>query len=414
LVQKSGLNERLNAFEAIRKWLTQGTFFKSQALSPFAMELSLGVCRHHLFFLYALKKNVRKMPELKTQILIEMGFYQLFYMDSVPDYAALSETVKTARLAEVGENNIKLITGVLRAVQKNGFPALPPQKVARISLQYSVPEWLVRLWLDEGGAEYAEARAQKTVEKPAQWIRVNTRKTTLESVRNEFRIQGREFGERFLEVPPEVKVSSLLQSPLFAGGFFSFQNPASLGVVSLLSVGPGMRVWDACAAPGGKTALLAEMDFPCRILASDISEARIKKMDDLFARLHLDGIETCILDVLNHSFDAEFDRILLDVPCSNLGVVSRRPESLYRLSSDDLKSLSEMQYRILAAASKALKPGGVLVYATCSPEPKETTQVIRRFLRENPHFETAGKPLNSETPEPGFDQFFAQALKRNA
>ncbi len=414
MVQKSGLNERLNAFEAIRKWLIQGVFFKSQALSPFAMELSLGVCRHHLFFLYTLKKNVRKMPEIKAQILIEMGLYQLFYMDRMPDYAALSETVKTARLAGVGENNIRLITGVLRMVQKNGFPALPPQKVARISLQYSVPEWLVRRWLNEGGAEYAEARAQKTVEKPAQWIRVNTRKTTQESVRHEFQIQGREFGGRFLEVPPEMKVSSLLQSPLFAEGFFSFQNPAALEVISLLSVNPGMRVWDACAAPGGKTALLAEMNFPCRILASDISEARIKKTDDLFARLHLDGIETCVSDVLNHPFEAEFDRILLDVPCSNLGVVSRRPESLYRLTPDDLKSLSEMQYRILASASRALKPGGILVYATCSPEPKETVQVIRRFLRENPHFEAVGESLNTEKPEPGFDQFFAQALKRNS
>ena len=188
-----------------------------------------------------------------------------------------------------------------------------------------------------------------------------------------------------------------------------------------------MSVWDACAAPGGKTALLAEMDPSLDILATDSSEHRLEKMKDLMDRLSLTNVKIDCVDALSPSFvphtskGAEgdrphtsylFDRILLDVPCSNMGVVARRPESVYRLTQESLKELASLQLRILESAARFLKPGGRLVYATCSPDPMETTQVVSKFLKGHPEFAKVGEPVLPGKKDARFDGFFAQALEK--
>jgi 16S rRNA (cytosine967-C5)-methyltransferase len=172
-----------------------------------------------------------------------------------------------------------------------------------------------------------------------------------------------------------------------------------------------MKVWDACAAPGGKTSLILEMNPSISLVASDISEERVSKMSDLVERQKLDSVHFNVMDAANTTYNQEFDRILLDVPCSNFGVLSRRPEVVYRTTLESLEALSNMQFEILQGASKALKKNGLLVYATCSQERVETTGVLKRFLAANPDFALEGKSICTGGIK-GMDHFFAQALVR--
>ena len=405
------LDERQIAYKALFAWLKKGTFLQNASLPPLALKMVLGVCRHHLHLEYIIKKNVSKMPELPVQIILEMGLYQLFFMDGIPDHAAVFTSAALARWNRLSEGSVGLINGVLRQAKRNGLPDLPPQKVKRISIEYSVPEWIVRRWLDSYGATQAEEMAKETIQEPIQWIRINTNKTTLKKIRETWDLHGEEYANRYLEVDSNLQIKKLLESKEFAEGLFSFQNPAAYDVVSLLKVSSGMKVWDACAAPGGKTSLMLEMNPSISLVASDISEERVSKMSDLIERQKLDSVLFNVMDAANSTYNQEFDRILLDVPCSNFGVLSRRPEVVYRTTPESIETLAEKQFEILQGASKALKKNGLLVYATCSQERTETVTVIKRFLASNPDFALEGKPICTGGIK-GMDHFFAQALVR--
>ncbi len=421
------LTEREEAYRVLLLWLKDGAFIKESGLSPFAMEIALGVCRRHLYLEYFIKTLTKRMPALEVRIVLEMGLFQLFFME-VPDYAAINSSVELARSANLGDGAASLVNAVLRAARKAGAPELPPQRVRRVSIENSVPEWIVRRWFDIYGGDEAEAKARATLERPTEWLRVNLQKASAPVIVQRLGIPGASIlYDRFVELPHDAGVKAILASPEFVEGKISFQNPSAYEVVKLLDAKPGMSVWDACAAPGGKTALLAEKDPSLDILATDPSEHRLEKMKDLMDRLGLTNVKIDCVDALSPSFvphtskGAEgdrphtsylFDRILLDVPCSNMGVVARRPESVYRLTQESLKELAGLQLRILESAARFLKPGGRLVYATCSPDPMETTQVISKFLKGHPEFAKAGEPVLPGKKDARFDGFFAQALEK--
>ena len=425
---EDSLIERMDAYRVLLLWQKEGTFIKESGLSPFAMELALGVCRRHLYLQYFIKSLVKKKPSLEVCTILEMGLFQMFFME-VPDYAAISASVELAKSANLGAGIASLVNGVLRSARRQGEPALPPQRVRRVAVENSVPESLVRRWFDIYGADRAEALAKATLERPSEWLRVNLQKTTVEALvkklsltlKSEIRNPNSELVyDRYIQVPEDAKLKPILESESFANGEFSLQNPAAYEVVKLLDLKPGQKVWDACAAPGGKSALMAEMDPTLDILASDVSEFRVEKMQDLLDRLglvnvHLECIDALLSPRSNSEFripNSEFDRILLDVPCSNMGVIARRPESKYRITPESVKELAELQFKLLASASQALKVGCILVYATCSPDPMETTQVVNRFVKEHPDFEKSGEPVYPGVEDSRFDGFFAQALRR--
>ena len=449
------LNEREDAYRVLLLWLKDGSFIKESGLSPFAMELALGVCRRHLYLEYFVKSLTKKMPSREACVILEMGLFQMFFMD-VPDYAAINASVELAKSANLGESTARLVNAVLRSARRQGEPALPPQRVRRVSVENSVPEWLVRRWFDVYGGDRAEALAKVTLDRPTEWIRVNLQKTSAPVLAEKLGITGASIlYDRYIEVPRDVGVKLLLATPEFVNGLFSFQNPSAYEVVQLLDLKPGLKVWDACAAPGGKTALMAEMDSSLEILASDSSSSRLEKMQDLMTRLGLKNIKTEVLDLAppqasatspqqstlssltpsasdskarscqqvnllsRHSplssfvsrLSSKFDRILLDVPCSNMGVIARRPESVYRMTPEAINEIAELQFKILENASTALAPGGRLVYATCSPDPTETTRVIARFVKAHPEFVKVGEPVLPGLKDSRFDGFFAQALE---
>ena len=409
------LTEREEAYRVLLLWQKEGTFIKESGIPPFAMEVALGVCRRHLYLQYFIKSLVKKMPSVEACTILEMGLFQMFFMD-VPDYAAIDSCVELAKAANLGEGTVRLTNAVLRSARRAGMPELPSQRVRRVSIENSIPEWLVRRWFDVYGGDRAESIARSTLERPVEWIRVNLQKTSAPVLAEKIGVTGASIlYDRFIEIPRDVGVKVLLALPEFSAGMFSFQNPSAFEVVKLLDAKPGMKVWDACAAPGGKTALLAEMDPTLDILASDSSEFRLEKMQDLIERLGLSNVKVSCIDVVN-SADAvvgnDFDRILLDVPCSNMGVIARRPESVYRLTPESIAELSKLQYEILERASEKLKPEGRLVYATCSPDPAETTQVINRFVKAHPEFVKVGDPVLPGSKDARLDGFFAQALER--
>ena len=428
------LKERMEAFRVLLLWQDEGTFIKESGLSPFAMELALGVCRRHLYLLYFIKTLVKKMPSVEVATILEMGLFQMFFMD-VPDHAAVSTSVGLSKAANLHEGSARLVNAVLRAARRSGLPALPPQRIRRVSIENSVPEWLVRRWFDVYGGDRAEAMAKSTLERPAEWIRVNLQKISAPVLAQKLGLTGASIlYDRYILIPEGVKLKALLESDSFADGEFSLQNPSAYQVVKLLDLKPGNKVWDACAAPGGKSALMAEMDSSLDILASDVSEQRTSMMNDLMERLGLKNIRVQCIDVLSprnggvagvspaegvadaargrsEGEASPFDRILLDVPCSNMGVIARRPESVYRLTPESVKELADLQFRLLESASAKLAKDGILVYATCSPDPEETTKVINRFVKAHPEFVKAGDAVLPGAEDARFDGFFAQALE---
>ena len=406
------LKERMDAYRVLLLWQQDGSFIKESGLSPFAMELALGVCRRHLYLQYFIKSLVKKKPSVEVSTILEIGLFQMFFTE-VPDHAAVATSVELAKAANLHEGSARLVNAVLHAARRSGPPTLPPQRVRRVSIENSVPEWLVRRWFDVYGGDRAEALAKATLERPVEWLRVNLQKTSAPVLAQKLGLTGASIlYDRFIQVPADAKLKPILESDSFANGEFSLQNPSAYEVVKLLELKPGLKVWDACAAPGGKSALMAEMEPSLDILASDVSEFRVQKMQDLVDRLGLANVHLECMDVLSSdNGGAAFDRILLDVPCSNMGVIARRPESVYRLTPESIKELSELQYKLLESASERLVAGGIVVYATCSPDPLETTQVINRFVKEHPEFERRGDAVLPGAEDPRFDGFFAQALE---
>ena len=405
------LKERMDAYRVLLLWQKDGSFIKESGLSPFAMELALGVCRRHLYLQYFLKTLVKKMPSLEVATVLEMGIFQMFFME-IPDHAAVSTSVELTKAANLGEGSARLVNAVLHSARRSGQPALPQQRVRRVSIENSVPEWLVRRWFDIYGGDRAESLAKATLERPVEWIRVNLQKTSAPVLAQKLGLTGASIlYDRYVQVPEDAKLKPILESESFAKGEFSMQNPAAYEVVKLLDLKPGLKVWDACAAPGGKSALMGEMDSSLDILASDVSAFRVEKMHDVVDRLGLKNVRLECIDALSPQ-QSKFDRILLDVPCSNMGVMPRRPESKYRITQDSMKELAELQYGILESASARLAEGGVLVYATCSPDPLETTQVLNRFLKAHPEFVKRGEHVLPGAQDNRFDGFFAQAIER--
>ena len=404
----------MDAYRVLLLWQKEDAFIKESGLSPFAMELALGVCRRHLYLQYFVKSLVKKKPSPEVCTVLELGIFQMFFME-VPDHAAVSTSVELTKAANLGEGSARLVNAVLHSARRSGLPALPQQRVRRVSIENSVPEWLVRRWFDIYGGDRAEALAKATLERPVEWIRVNLQKTSAPVLAQKLGLTGASIlYDRFIQVPEDAKLKAILESDAFANGEFSLQNPSAYEVVKLLDLKHGQKVWDACAAPGGKSALMSEMEPALDILASDVSEFRVEKMHDLVDRLGLKNVRLECIDVLacNGVVDGKFDRILLDVPCSNMGVMARRPESKYRITPESVKELAELQYGILESASAMLAQDGVLVYATCSPDPVETTQVVNRFVKAHPEFVKRGEPVFPGAEDARFDGFFAQALER--
>jgi 16S rRNA (cytosine967-C5)-methyltransferase len=331
--------------------------------------------------------------------LVRLSLYQIVYLERIPDHAAVNEAVNIAR--RKGHPGIAgmvnaVLRGCLRSREKLAVPDIA-DPIRRIALVHSHPEWLVERWIRQFGEADAEAICAANNLPPRASIRVNPTRIAREQ------LIGRLVQAGLEAEPSPLSASGIIVSgggnlaelPEFREGLFSIQDESSMAVADAVAPEPGMKVLDCCAAPGGKTAHLAErMNDKGEVWANDVHPHKERLILDQASRLGLTSIRTLVSDAaeLASRFPPDaFDRILLDAPCSGFGVIRRKPEIKWMRSADDPASLAEVQLRLLASVSGLVKPGGVVVYSTCTLEYTENEQVVRKFLAEHPEFEPDGR-----------------------
>ena len=392
---------------------------KNRPDSPaFVRELVYGVLRNRMlldWFLGQLIPSGLKKIKKQDMTLLRMGVYQLSYMKSVPEYAAVSETVNMSKKLARGRE--RFINGVLRGYIRNRQQLVLPDRgrdlEEYLSIVYSVERWIVQLWTDAYGEEKTEALLKASNETPGLAVRVNLMKTDRKALKEKLEALGFEAEES--EVSDRallVKGSGLLDTEPYREGMFSVQDEASILASDALEAKPGDCIADVCAAPGGKTFATAElMAGKGVIYAMDKYEHKLKLMEAQAKRAGIENIRLLKHDSTEpvEGLKERMDKVLADVPCSGLGVIRRKPEIKYK-GMQDLDELIERQRQILQAAASYVKAGGTLVYSTCTINPVENEKQIVEFLRGNKEF----KALEQKQllPDGGTDGFFICRMRK--
>lgn len=369
-----------------------------------------------------------KKIETKLLWILRLGVYDLLMLRT-PAHAAINEAVELAK-KEVRAGAGKLANGILRTVDRNRYSLPDPSgldEIERMGVTYSHPDWLVKRWIDRYGDD-----VQKLLEwnnsRPVYSVRINTSKITIDHFKNTLDKDGIEW-EDGLYLKDFVRVPQL--QPLLRGGYLTkglcaVQDESAGLVVHLLDPQPGEFVVDACAAPGGKTLYCASlMDNTGELLALDVQEERLNKLRRVQQAYNADWVSLAPLDVRTAQIKTKVDRLLLDVPCTGLGVLSKRADLRWRRTAEDLKTIVNIQRDLLSAAAHWIKPGGYLVYSTCTIAPEENEEQIEFFLEKNPQYEIEPASFGKGMVAPDgylttvphvhkIDGAFAAKLKRKA
>lgn len=322
---------------------------------------------------------------------LRVALYQILFLDKVPDYAAVNEAVEFIKQIQ-GQKSADLINAILRNVIRNKtqlrYPDPEEDLVEYLSIYYSHPAWMVKRWLGRYGKEATKALLSANNEKPAVTIRINTLMTNIEQMKCLLDQAGLKYEEgKFLPEFLRLKsMANLTDWEYFRKGYFTIQDESTGLACRLLDVEPGMRVLDLCAAPGGKTSYIANlMNNEGEIVAIDKFESRLKILIKNMERLGLKNIRPVEADALS-IVDEKFDRVLLDAPCSGLGTLSKKPDIKWKRDISEIRKLNVIQSELLEKAGSLVKAGGALVYSTCTIEPEENYEIIKKFLENNPGF----------------------------
>ncbi len=387
----------------------------------FVRELVYGVLENKMLLDYYIDQLVPSgSASLKAsdRTVLRMGIYQLGYMDSVPEYAAVNESVILAKRYCRGRDGF--INGVLRNYLKHKFSIKLPDRsqdeIKYLSIKYSYAPWIIELWLEQYKMDFVEAMLQAGNETPPTTIRLNWLKVMKKDLIEKLESKGYEVEEgKVCQNALHVKGSGLLSGELYKGGLFSVQDESSMLVAEKLDPQHGDIVMDVCAAPGGKTMAIAErMNNTGKILASDIYRRKLDLVDKEAERLGITNVETRSWDAarVDSSMIEKADRVLVDVPCSGLGVVRRKPEIKYKEKTQEMELLPKKQLAILSASSQYVKPGGMLVYSTCTVNPYENQRVITDFLKKHNSFKKE-EMIQLLPHVNGTDGFFICTMKKS-
>ncbi len=385
----------------------------------FVRELVYGVLENKMLldhYIDQLVKTGAASLKASDRTLLRMGIYQLGYMDSVPEYAAVNESVVMAKRYCRGRSGF--INGVLRGyLSKKEQLTLPDREkdmIEYLSVKYSYKPWIVELWVDEYGVEFTEKLLAAGNETPPNTIRLNWLRSIKEDLMSKLEESGFEVEPgRVCQNAIYVKGSGLLDTEMYKHGLFSVQDESSMLVAEKLDPKHGDVVMDVCAAPGGKTMAIAErMNNTGRIISSDVYRRKLDLIDREAMRLGIKNVETRAWDAtrVDTSMIGKADRVLVDAPCSGLGVVRRKPEIKYKDKSEEMDLLPRKQLAILSASAQYVKSGGTLVYSTCTINPYENQRVVDEFLRKNRSFEVE-EMIQLMPNEHGTDGFFICVMK---
>lgn len=341
------------------------------------------------------KKGIRSL-EPWVRHLLRLGVYQLLYLDRIPERAAIYETVQISK--KRGHRGISgLINGVLRSFARNRNKLLPksdPQTLTEKAIFYSHPEWMIKRMEKAYGESETKEALLSHHHPPRVSVRVNPLKITRTSFVKEWNQTESGHAKMSAFTPEGVTISgggNPAFTQWFQEGTFTIQDESSMLVAPVLSPEPGMKVLDVCAAPGGKTTHLAEiMKNQGEIVACDVHDHKLSLIESNALRLGINIISVRQTDgrkLSKHFQPGTFDAILLDAPCSGLGVIRRKPDLKWSKEAENIDALVELQKELLDAAAPLLKPGGVLVYSTCTWEPRENSEQIVSFLERHPDFQ---------------------------
>ncbi len=371
----------------------------SSADRGLCQEIVYGVVRWQaaLDWLIARKTGGREQkPALQN--LLRLGLYQIFWLDRIPDHAAVHETVELAKQGGFGPQ-AGFVNAVLRGYLREADETkklLADLKISQPALGLSHPEWLVARWLKRWGPEKTAQLLEWNNTPPKTFARVNTLKTDAGRLVEKWREENVAYNFKTCDWTGENLVFELKSHPplnslaSFRDGWFYIQDPSTLLAVRSLDPQPGETILDLCAAPGGKTTFSTQlMNNEGRIFAQDIAEDRLKLIRENCARLGATNVETVLAsDSQSAIGNRQFDRVLIDAPCSNTGVMRRRVDLWrWRISPEEILRLQQTQLDLLKLAAMKLKPGGALVYSTCSfGNRKKNSEVVKEFLRENSGF----------------------------
>lgn len=361
----------------------------------FVRELVYGVLENKIYLDYIIeqfiKTHVNKMKASDLTVL-RLGIYQLKFLDGVPEYAAVNESVDLAKKYCKGREGF--INGVLRSFLRAGkevtLPDRAKDEVHYLSIKYSYEPWIIELWLEQYASEFVEELLAAGNKTPDLVIRVNSLKTSREDLKRRIVTRGYRAEDGFFcKEALHVEGRGLIGGKLYNNGMFSVQDESSMLAVNMLDPQAGEIIMDVCAAPGGKTLAIAEkMQNRGAVNAWDIYKRKLAIIDREAERLGITIVTTRTWDAtrVDSSMIEKADRVLVDAPCSGLGVIRRKPEIKYKKKARDFDELPKKQLAILSASSKYVKPGGVLVYSTCTISPYENQQVIKEFLKKNKNF----------------------------
>lgn len=344
----------------------------------FISELVYGVVTWKLTLEYIIQKyskiKLKKMSDWVKNILY-LGSYQILFLDKVPKSAAVNESVNLCK--KYNFKSVGLVNAILRKIEKSDYEEINTitNSITRISLKYSMPEWIVKKFCDEYGNEEAANICQNLNLRPNISVRLNRLKDKIElgekGILEDFRVI--------------TGTKNITKTKEYIEGNITIQDEAAGLSSFILAPKEGEMVLDACSAPGGKTTYLAElMCNQGNIVAWDIYEERLKQVKQNAKRLGINIIQTEVHDAtkLKEDYVERFDKILLDVPCLGLGVIRRKPDIKWNRQENNIKEISDIQFNILKTCSKYLKKNGTLAYSTCSMLKEENDAIIEKFIKD--------------------------------
>lgn len=377
-------------------------------------------------------------PKVKT--ILRLGVFQIVFLDRVPDFAAIDTSIELAKPI-CGKKASGFINAVLRNISRShkniALPCSDKNLPGHLAAAFSIPSWLGKRWTARYGKEKTLALARALMDLPPLTLRINPRKTSREELTANFERAGiKAKPTRLSPSGLQIQTSGIAipDLPGFNEGMFQVQDEAAQLAVQLLGPKPRENILDACAGLGTKTCHMAlEMENKGNITANDTGQNKASRLDSETLRLNLDMIRTTHVDMTRagvKDFSSYFDRVLVDAPCTGLGVLARNPDTRWKRISKDLSRMAGLQKKILNSSANLVEPGGVLVYAVCSCEPEETTQVIQRFLDKRkdffpdpsgfkarlPFFCESGSKTFKKTTFPDhldMDGFFMARMRRN-
>ncbi|MFA5688096.1 MAG: 16S rRNA (cytosine(967)-C(5))-methyltransferase RsmB [Kiritimatiellales bacterium] len=425
--QHSKPDSRAVATGIIARWLENESFPDRQLAEvtsgrAFITELVYGIVRRKVTLEYIEQKYVSRRPENFPLAALHTGVYQLLFMDNVEEFAAIHETVNVVknRRHKDAMRVSRMINAVLRNVQDEREAILKNLEHQPDYIRLSHPEQLVHRWTKQYGERNARLLCEWNNLPAETIIRVEPARITvpeftqeLETAKIKATLHPASGFETFFTLPRGVAVPNM---PGYARGWFTVQDPATAVPVELLDPQPGEVILDACAAPGGKTAMIAGlMEGTGELYAMDVHDDRLDTLKETLTRTGWDFVQIVKGDAAKGfpEKNKQFDAVLLDVPCMNTGVLRRRVDARWRFTRERIETIKSTQRRILTAMSKFVKPGGRMVYSTCSLEVEENEEMVNSWARANPEFRVT-KAKRLFPPKSGTDGAYAALLKRGA